>query len=318
MRSVDVHQHLWPEAVLRVLEKRQAAPKARWHHDRWHIDLPGEPGFQIDPADHDPHTRASGLTVDKALVALSSPVGLEALPARDALAAVAAWQEAATRLPDELGWWAATPAVLQSDGEAEIATEAISAGAAGVCLPADRLATPRDAQAALPLLAPVADAGAPVFVHPGPANGTTTEPAWWSPATRYVAQQHAAWHSFHHVIRSELPTLRAIFALLAGLAPLHAERTDSRSQTQSGDAALADPLTFYDTSSYGARAVRAMATAVGIGQLVHGTDYPVGKQDQKDPVEEAFGEGFAQLVRTAAPHRALGYTWVPAVRGLSA
>ena len=30
VRSVDVHQHLWPEAVLRVLERRSAAPRARW------------------------------------------------------------------------------------------------------------------------------------------------------------------------------------------------------------------------------------------------------------------------------------------------
>lgn len=60
-----------------------------------------------------------------------------------------------------------------------------------------------------------------------------------------------------------------------------------------------------------------MATAVGIGQLVHGTDYPLHSQHE-DPVEQAFGSGFAQLVKTTAPARALGYTWVPAVRGLSA
>jgi hypothetical protein len=56
-----------------------------------------------------------------------------------------------------------------------------------------------------------------------------------------------------------------------------------------------------------------MATAVGIGQLVHGTDYPVHAQEQ-DPVDQAFGEGFAQLVRTSSPNRALGYTWVPATK----
>lgn len=313
MRSVDVHQHLWPEAVLRVLERRSAPPKARWHDERWGIELLGEPAFDVDPRDHDPDERARGLTVDRALVALSSPVGLEALAARDVLAAIAAWQEAATALPPELGWWAATPQALAGEGEAELAREAIAGGAAGVCLPADRLATPQQAQGTLPLLAAVADAGAPVFVHPGPATtGGQTQPAWWSPATTYVAQQHAAWHSFNHAIRPELPTLRAIFAGLAGLAPLQAERTTNKGGPDA-DAALADPLVFYDTSSYGPRAVRAMATAVGIGQLVHGTDYPVHAQDQ-DPVEQAFGDGFAQLVKTSSPNRALGYTWVPAVK----
>jgi hypothetical protein len=312
MRSVDVHQHIWPAGVLRVLERRTAAPKAKWNSERWHIDLPGEPGFEIDPHDHDPAERAATLTVDRALVALSSPVGLEALPPRDALAAVAAWQEAATELPDELGWWSATPAVLTGEGEAEIAREAIADGAAGVCLPADRLATPNSARTALSLLAATAEAGAPVFVHPGPASGTPGEPSWWSPATRYVAQQQAAWHSFHDVIRPQLPTLRAIFAALAGLAPLQAERTTSKGGPDA-DKALADPLTFYDTSSYGPRAVKAMATAVGIGQLVHGTDHPVHQSDT-DPVEQAFGPGFAELVKTSAPHRALGYTWMPAVK----
>jgi hypothetical protein len=60
-----------------------------------------------------------------------------------------------------------------------------------------------------------------------------------------------------------------------------------------------------------------MATAVGIGQLVHGTDYPVG-QPKTDPVDDAFGEGFAKLVKTSAANRALGYTWVPAVSEVSA
>lgn len=313
MHSVDVHQHLWPEAVLRVLERRSAPPRARWQDNRWRIELPGEPAFDVDPHNHDLDERAPSLTVDRVIVALSSPVGLEALPARDALAVIAAWQEAATALPPELGWWAATPEALAGEGEAELAREAIAAGAAGVCQPANRLATPQQANKALPLLNAAADAGAPVFVHPGPATHKgQQEPAWWSPATDYVAQQHAAWHTFHHAIRPELPTLRAIFAGLAGLAPLQAERTAAKGGPI-GEQTLADPLTFYDTSSYGPRAVRAMATAVGIGQLVHGTDYPVHSQN-RDPVEQAFGEGFAQLVKTSSPNRALGYAWVPATK----
>jgi hypothetical protein len=35
-----------------------------------------------------------------------------------------------------------------------------------------------------------------------------------------------------------------------------------------------DPLVFYDTSSYGHRAVDAMVRVVGIDALVHGTDRP--------------------------------------------
>jgi mannose-6-phosphate isomerase-like protein (cupin superfamily) len=120
----------------------------------------------------------------------------------------------------------------------------------------------------------------------------------------------AAWHAFQHAVRPELPALRCIFALLAGLAPLHAERTAQRGGASS-ESVLADPLSFYDTSSYGARAVRAMATAVRIGQLVHRSDFPVATVAD-DPVEEAFGAGFADVVRRNSASRALGYTWVPA------
>jgi hypothetical protein len=312
MQSIDVHQHLWPEAVLKVLEKRATAPKAHWQAEnhRWRVDLPTEPSFEIDPADHDPEVRAGGLGVDRALVALSSPVGAEALPPRDALAVIAAWNEAAGSLPAALGWWSATPAALTGQDEADIAREAISAGAAGVCLPATRLQTPTEAEHALPVLEAVADAGAPVFVHPGEAGGRRTDPAWWAPAIDYVAQMHAAWHSFHAGVRHELKELRVIFALLAGLAPLQAERTQNRGGARETDP-LADQLSFYDTSSYGPRAARAMATAVGIGQLVNGSDYPVARE-AAEPVKDAFGEGFANLVKRDGPARALGHTWVPA------
>jgi hypothetical protein len=313
MQSIDVHQHLWPEAVLKVLEKRASAPKAHWQakNHRWRVDLPTEPSFEIDPADHDPEERVGGLGVDRALVALSSPVGAEGLPPRDALAVIAAWNEAVGSLPAALGWWSATPAALTGQDEADIAREAISAGAAGVCLPATRLATPKEAENALPVLQATADAGAPVFIHPGAATGRAADPAWWAPAIDYVGQMHAAWHSFHQVVRTELNELRVIFALLAGLAPLHAERTQNRGGPRETDP-LADQLSFYDTSSYGPRAIRAVATATGIGQLVHGTDFPVAKETAQEPVREAFGDGFADLVKRDGPSRALGHTWVPA------
>jgi predicted TIM-barrel fold metal-dependent hydrolase len=293
-----------------VLERRSTAPRVTWHGGRWRVDVPGEPSFELDPAQHDPETRAEGLDVDRALLALSSPVGAEGLPARDALAVVAAWHEVAGSFPAALGWWAATPSSLPDD-EAGIARQAVADGAAGVCLPATRLATPADAERVLPLLAAIEAAGVPVFVHPGPvAAARALELPWWLPATDYVAQQHAAWHAFHHTVRPRLPRLRSIFALLAGLAPLHSERTALRGGGFV-ERALADQLCFYDTSSYGPRAVRAVATAVGIGQLVHGSDYPVATT-AGDPVEEAFSAGFADVVRRNCTARALGYAWVPA------
>ena len=317
MTAVDVHQHLWPDDVLRVLEARAGAPRAVWRRRRWEVRLAGEPSFWIDPRDHDPERRAAALAgagVDRALVALSSPVGIEGLSSALAVAATTAWREASATLPGALGWWAAVPLDLPPAEQGEIVHEALAEGAVGLCLPAGALSSPSAAEASLPLMRVVAAAGVPVFVHPGPANGAPHDPAWWSPVTSYVAQLQAAWFAFHTVVRPELPALRVIFALLAGLAPLHAERAAGRmgSELQADlQAALHDPVCFYDTASYGPRAVRALVRLVGAGTLVHGTDHPV-LVPTGDPVAEALGQSTADLVRRDGAARALGQAWVPA------
>ena len=59
--------------------------------------------------------------------------------------------------------------------------------------------------------------------------------------------------------------------MLAGGAPLHAERLAARGGPAD---ARHDPLVFYDTSSYGPRAIDAMVRVVGVEQLVYGSDRP--------------------------------------------
>jgi hypothetical protein len=111
-------------------------------------------------------------------------------------------------------------------------------------------------------------------------------------------------------VRPALPRLRVVYAALAGLAPLHAERLRSRG----GPAGAAgDPLTFYEPSSYGPRAVRSVGIAVGTAQLVHGTDHPVvAAPADADPIAQAFGAAVASLARRENPARLLGLTWQPA------
>jgi hypothetical protein len=118
----------------------------------------------------------------------------------------------------------------------------------------------------------------PLFVHPGglpdarAVEASLTEPLWWRALTDYISQMQAAWLTFATYGRRELPGLRAVFAMLAGGAPLHSERL----ATRGGPAVdLRDPLTFYDTSSYGPRVVEAMASWVGTRQLLYGSDRPV-------------------------------------------
>jgi hypothetical protein len=90
--------------------------------------------------------------------------------------------------------------------------------------------------------------------------------------TRYVADMNAAWHAFAAFGRTSHPQLRVVFAMLAGGAPLHAERLAARGGPT---AAVADDRLFYDTSSYGVRTIDALVRCVGIDQLVHGSDRPV-------------------------------------------
>ena len=81
----------------------------------------------------------------------------------------------------------------------------------------------------------------------------------------------AAWFAFLHGGRRAHPRLRVLFAMLAGGAPLQLERFVARG----GTAPPPRPAVFYDTSSYGTRMLEAMAGAVGVEQLVYGSDRPV-------------------------------------------
>ena len=294
MSAVDVHQHLWPEEVLRALERRSSAPRATWTGEDWRLELPGEPAFLVDLAHHDITDRVAAVQaagLDRALVALSSPVGIEALGVDEAAPVLAAWEHAAVRLPAALGWWGTVPLAAPATEVVAAADRALDAGAAGIVVGAGALATPAGVERLGALLDRLRERRAPLFVHPGPAPWTparaAVDAAWWAPATRYVAELHAAWHAWAGWGRPTHPGLRVVWAALAGLAPLHAERTALR-----GGPACAepDPLTFYDTSGYGPRVLRWMACAVGTSQLVHGTDAPVvAAVDEPGPASSPAG-----------------------------
>jgi predicted TIM-barrel fold metal-dependent hydrolase len=82
----------------------------------------------------------------------------------------------------------------------------------------------------------------------------------------------AAWLTFQAHGRRELPRLRVLFAMLAGAAPTLVERLLARGGPEVD---LHDPLTYYDTSSYGPMVVEAMAAWLGPDRLVYGSDRPV-------------------------------------------
>jgi hypothetical protein len=113
--------------------------------------------------------------------------------------------------------------------------------------------------------------GAPLFIHPGPgldcsSHHDPSAPAWWPALTRYLFEMQGAWMAFIAEGRPAHSGLKVVFAMLAGCAPLQRERLAGRG----GPACrTADPLMFYDCSSYG---THAMVRCVGVEQIVFGSD----------------------------------------------
>jgi hypothetical protein len=276
--QIDVHQHIWTEPLLDGLAAREALPFVRRSHGLTVLHSAGEQPYVIDLEAEACERRAQLVDrdgLDLALVALSSAIGVEALPREQAAELIDAHLQGALTLPEGFAAWG--PVAL-AEPDPDDVDRLLARGCIGVVLPAEALVGPSALARIAPLLQRLAARRAPLFVHPGPAPGqrpqeaSLSEPLWWRALTDYVAQMQAAWLTFATLGRREHPSLRVLFAMLAGGAPLLSERLGARG----GPAIdLHDPLVFYDTSSFGPAAVETLARRVGTAQLVYGSDRPV-------------------------------------------
>ncbi|WP_406476899.1 amidohydrolase [Streptomyces platensis] len=299
--ATDVHQHIWPPEFLALLRSRTAPPRL----DGWTLHLPGEPPYAVDPADHDIAARtrlarADGL--DLALVSLSSPLGIEYLPPTEAAPLLSAFHDGALDLPAPFGVWASA-CLSAPEPDTEALRRELARGCVGLQLPATTLLDAAGWDRCAPLLDVAAEQDKPLFVHPGAAPAAEpTAPAWWPALVPYVQQLHASWFAFRAFGRPRHPDLRVCFAALAGLAPLHGERLVARGGGR--DRGRVDHRAFYETSSYGTRAVDALVRAVGIDVVVSGSDRPYAA-----PVLPDLGADAAvHALRHANPARLLGPT----------
>jgi 6-methylsalicylate decarboxylase len=263
------------------------------------LRIEGERDAPLDMADHDPGRRAAlagSDGIDLALVALSPPLGIEALPTTEAEPLLTAYHDGVAELPAPFGAWAA---VGLADPDPQAISELLEKGFAGACVSADALGGPEGFARLGPVLESLERHDAPVLIHPGPARAeASARPAWWQAMTGYVAAMQRAWHAFAVWGRAAHPRLRACFAMLAGLAPLHGERLLAR-----GGLVASDPDVFLDTSSYGARAVDAVLREVGVDRLVHGSDRPVIAA-----ADLRLGDAVEVALRERNPARLLGST----------
>jgi hypothetical protein len=267
------------------------------HRPGWTLRLAGEPEAPLDPADHDPDRRAALIAadgLDRALVAPSTPLGIEALPAAEAEPLLAAYHEGVCALPAQFGAWAA---VGLDDPDPGAVSALLDQGFAGACVAAGALGDPDGFDRLGPVLETLERRDAPLLIHPGPARAAASDrPRWWPAMTDYVASMQAAWLAFAVWGRPAHPGLRVCFAMLAGLAPLHRERLVARGGHTDSDGGV-----FLDTSSYGARALDAVIREVGVDRLVHGSDRPV-----IPAAAPALGAAVDVALRERNPSRLLG------------
>jgi 6-methylsalicylate decarboxylase len=314
--KIDVHQHVWTGPLVEALALRSELPFVRIESGLTVLYLARERPYVIDLAGEAPAQRAALVELDgldRALVCLSSPLGIEWLPRAQALPLIDAYHEGALALAEPFGVWG-TIALDRADPHD--VDRALARGCVGLSLPAGALASVDMLAAVRPVLARLEVHDAPLLVHPDSPSAPTSlraaghaplgEPLWWPALTTYVAGMQAAWLAFLAAGRPSHPHLRVVFSMLAGLAPLHGERLLSRGGPCPP---VPDPLVFYDTSSYGPATIAMMEELVGPQQLLYGSDRPV-----VEPGELGMPGGLAWEAVTECTHRALGGT-LAGIRG---
>ncbi len=105
---IDIHQHIWTEPLLDRLAARDEPPLVRRSDGLTVLHCSAEPPYVIDVDSEAPERRASLVAedgLDLALVALSSPIGIEALPRDSALELIEAQLEGVAELPREFAAW---------------------------------------------------------------------------------------------------------------------------------------------------------------------------------------------------------------------
>ncbi|MBO0769373.1 MAG: amidohydrolase family protein [Solirubrobacterales bacterium] len=275
---IDVHQHIWTEPLRRALEARNELPLIRVQNGLSILHCQGEHPYVIDTESETPTARTELLDqdgLDSAVIAISSPIGIEALRRDQAIPLLDAHLSGVAELGPRFKAWGPLPTDRTQPADVD---PLAAKGCAGISLSAGALASPDQADALRPTLRRIAELGLPLFIHPGRAHGdrinhpALDEPFWWPALNDYTSQMQTAWLTWATHARRDHPELITVFAMLAGLAPLQHERLSSRGGPVID---LQDPNTYYDSSSYGPELVGTLANTVGTDQLLYGSDRPV-------------------------------------------
>ena len=232
---VDVHQHLWPEPLLAALSRRSPPPA---HPPlRRRVGAAHRRRARVARGSRPTTTPCAGRCWSSGTASTARSSRCRARwasrPCRPARPSelLAAYHAGASALGDRLPAWASA-GLARPDPRRPGRSPGRGFRRP---LPAGRRPVrPRGRGSLRALLSTLEERGSPLLVHPGPAPWSAPpstgqgSPDWWPALTSYVAQIHAAWMAFRAWVRPAHPRLRACFAMLAGLAPLHSERLGSR------------------------------------------------------------------------------------------
>jgi hypothetical protein len=282
LAAFDVHQHFWPEPLLAALARRRTPP--RLHGDVLELR---EGSFDAGLPAHDLQARLRELDrdeIDVAIVSLAPTLGIELLPADEAELLLGAYHEGILEV------------ARQSGGRIRaLAAGRVLDGFAGVTVAADALA---DLDSLSSLLTELARRRGVLFVHPGPSLSPPGAPDWWGPVVEYTAQMQAAYAAWLSGGVQRWPDLSVVFAILAGGGPFQLERLQSRGV----DPHLAlHPSLYFETASYGPRALQFCLDTVGVGRLLYGSDAPVIDSRPTLQAVRGLGDATADAVCRANP-----------------
>jgi len=310
---IDLHQHLWPQQLIDALLRRSAPPSLEQRGGTMLLRLDHEPDCEVDLSRHRTDARLAALDeagVDRAVVSLSTPLGIEALSAPEAAELISAYHdgvvEAAAASGGRIAAWAAAPLAKPDAGAATVGA-AIDRGLVGASIPSAALAGGEAIDRAAPLLDLLERRGAPLFVHPGPAPGSAPYaradgmPSWWPNVGVYPGLSIAAYFAWRACGAARWPRLRVCFAIMGGAGPFLEERW----RAFSGERGTVDRNVFLDTASCGRLALECALATYGVEQVVFGTDIPVIGAGPVSRALTELGPAVVEAVTASNPLRLL-------------
>jgi 6-methylsalicylate decarboxylase len=287
MASTDIHQHLWPPAFFSALSARSEPPRLRGRA----LELADAPAWELNVESHELDERLSlldRLELECAVVSLQPTLGIDRLPANEAGELFGAWEEGILELAR-----AAEGRILP------LAAREPTAGFVGLCVSGAALL---DLDALAPRLDALARSGGLLFVHPGHTTTPTGAPPWWTAIVDYTAEMQAAYVNWLAVGADRWPELDVVFAILAGGAPIQLERMAARGFDERR--AMLSHI-WFDTASYGRRALDLTMSTFGVEPMLFGTDIPVVDPEPALDVVRSFGDAVTDAVLSANPDRLL-------------